>query len=67
MTPDDALDWLQGASGGEAGIVFADFLRCHGHRCIREVGTNIGHVIILKKIIPDFRVCYNIGILMVFI
>ncbi|XP_033626787.1 putative phosphoenolpyruvate synthase isoform X1 [Asterias rubens] len=37
MTPDDALDWLQGASGGEAGIVFADFLRCHGHRCIREV------------------------------
>ncbi|XP_033626615.1 uncharacterized phosphotransferase YvkC-like [Asterias rubens] len=37
MTPDDALDWLQGASSGEAGIVFADFLRCHGHRCVREI------------------------------
>ncbi|XP_022108100.1 uncharacterized protein LOC110988664 [Acanthaster planci] len=37
MAPLEALQWLQSPSSGEAGTAFSDFLRRHGHRCVREV------------------------------
>ncbi|XP_022084106.1 uncharacterized protein LOC110975708 [Acanthaster planci] len=37
MAPEQALAWIQSPSSGSAGTAFADFLKVHGHRCIREV------------------------------
>ncbi|XP_022084090.1 uncharacterized protein LOC110975696 [Acanthaster planci] len=37
MAPEQALAWIQSPSSGSAGTAFADFLKVHGHRCIKEI------------------------------
>ena len=37
MTPENALQWIQSESSGSAGVAFSEFLKLHGHRCIKEV------------------------------
>jgi len=33
----EAVSWLKSADSGAAGQAFTEFLKRHGHRCIREV------------------------------
>lgn len=33
----EALSWLKSADSKAAGEAFTEFLKRHGHRCIREV------------------------------
>ncbi|XP_038068180.1 uncharacterized phosphotransferase YvkC-like [Patiria miniata] len=37
MAPEQALAWIQSSSSGSAGAAFAEFLKVHGHRCIKEI------------------------------
>ncbi|XP_071784649.1 rifampicin phosphotransferase-like [Asterias amurensis] len=37
MSPEDALQWLRSKSSGSAGRAFEEFLKTHGHRCVKEI------------------------------